>query len=338
MKDGITLERHPLSALFPPQTDEEYSITLESIKKHGWMDNSSIILLDGKILDGWHRFSAGLEIGLSISEMQFIEFNKLGFKGTAEEFVIENQLGRRNMTTEQKAIMALERINTTVGRQAKDLNTSHDVITMKDAAKLYGVSVSSIDRARRYSKGLSEEQIKEAKAGNFKLKDLQACISLPIEETVKSVTKQAKFAEEIPTPFSHWVIPTTEEEKAELRSINFKREMSNQLPLERLEIKHDGYHEYKVYKLYLTQKYPEEILKAKKELIAVIGQGKFDEIFIDESVIEDVEVLSESMEPTKTVTLEDDTELCTRCKMLEAELAKRDTHIRFLEGLEIGEF
>ena len=47
------LEQHPLGKLFPAMSAEEYEHAEADIRKHG--QREPIILLDGLVLDGWHR-------------------------------------------------------------------------------------------------------------------------------------------------------------------------------------------------------------------------------------------------------------------------------------------
>ncbi len=54
-------ERHALSKAFPNLSDEEFAALKDSIKRNGQRDK--ILIFEGQILDGWHRYRACLELG-----------------------------------------------------------------------------------------------------------------------------------------------------------------------------------------------------------------------------------------------------------------------------------
>ena len=52
---------HPIALLYPPMSPEEYEFVKEDIRQHGL--KHPIVLLEGKILDGWQRYQICLELG-----------------------------------------------------------------------------------------------------------------------------------------------------------------------------------------------------------------------------------------------------------------------------------
>ena len=56
------IEDHPAAALFPLQTKEQFADLTESIAAYGWDKHHPIVLCDGKILDGRHRYRACLSL------------------------------------------------------------------------------------------------------------------------------------------------------------------------------------------------------------------------------------------------------------------------------------
>ena len=53
---------HDVASLMPVMEDEEYAALLEDIREHGLLQ--PIVLHDGKIVDGRHRYRACYELGI----------------------------------------------------------------------------------------------------------------------------------------------------------------------------------------------------------------------------------------------------------------------------------
>jgi DNA modification methylase len=93
------LKIHPLAELLPPMTEAEYVALRDSIAAGGQTD--PIVLLDGKILDGRHRYRACLELGL---EPWTVEFKSSW--GSPVMYVYSKAV-HRNLTESQKAAAAV---------------------------------------------------------------------------------------------------------------------------------------------------------------------------------------------------------------------------------------
>ena len=100
-KGPALLERHPLSAAFTGMSEMEFAALREDIRKRGVLE--PITLLDGKVLDGWHRYTATREIdpGLEVPTVE------LGDQDPAD-FVISRNLQRRHLTATQRAVCVLQ--------------------------------------------------------------------------------------------------------------------------------------------------------------------------------------------------------------------------------------
>jgi len=95
--------------LIPELTDSEYESLKKSIEKGGLRDR--IVVIDRGdsyvIVDGHHRYKVCMELGIVLTDdnilvIQFISDEEI------IDWMIENQCGRRNMTTLQKCEMALK--------------------------------------------------------------------------------------------------------------------------------------------------------------------------------------------------------------------------------------
>ncbi len=86
--------------LFPDMEPEEYEKLKEDIKEHGLLE--PIVVKDGEIIDGKHRYKACLELGI---EPKFAE---LPDGMSPLEYVIAKNLHRRHLTKDQRAVIAQE--------------------------------------------------------------------------------------------------------------------------------------------------------------------------------------------------------------------------------------
>lgn len=95
------LTQHPDSKLFPPMSNEEYEELKGDIKKR--FQINPIVMYEGKILDGWHRYRACIELGI---EPHFTAFANTVI--TSLDYVISQNLTRRHLTGSQRAAVAVE--------------------------------------------------------------------------------------------------------------------------------------------------------------------------------------------------------------------------------------
>lgn len=99
------LKPHALCSLFPPMGDAEYSALKKGMKDNGYDKRHPIVLLNGEILDGAHRYSCSKA---TKQKPEFIDFEKLGFTGTPFEYVMQENLRRRNLDPSQAAAIGAE--------------------------------------------------------------------------------------------------------------------------------------------------------------------------------------------------------------------------------------
>ena len=90
------LKIHEIATLFPAMAEVDVDDLQESIRKEGQLED--ILLFEGKILDGRHRYEACKNLG--------VEPRTRDFEGTAEEAFAHSvalNLSRRHLTTVQRA-------------------------------------------------------------------------------------------------------------------------------------------------------------------------------------------------------------------------------------------
>jgi ParB-like chromosome segregation protein Spo0J len=142
-----TYEQHPLSALFPPMPDEEYASLFDDIDQNGLRD--PIVVHQGKILDGWHRYSVCKELELDRIKMVEYEGND------PVAFVKSKNFHRRHLSASQRAMIIVSLSDPTRAGRPKTGNTA---MTIEDEAQAAQVNEKTIKRARAASKGTQELQ------------------------------------------------------------------------------------------------------------------------------------------------------------------------------------
>ena len=96
--DRNSLERHPLSALFGAVDD--FDEMVKDVAKNGLTDGL-IILHDGQILDGWHRFKAARSTG-QLDKLDFMEVSDYAPDSSPPDFVLSRNVHRRHLSAMQR--------------------------------------------------------------------------------------------------------------------------------------------------------------------------------------------------------------------------------------------
>jgi ParB-like chromosome segregation protein Spo0J len=92
-KTVMTLEPHPLARTFPPMEVEDFNKLKHDIRENG--QREPIVLHEGKILDGVHRYNACCDLGMTPTTKSYTGKDPLGF-------VISMNIHRRHLTAEKK--------------------------------------------------------------------------------------------------------------------------------------------------------------------------------------------------------------------------------------------
>lgn len=90
-----TLQQHPLSAAFPSMSADDFQALKDDVEQHG--QREPIVVFEGMVLDGWHRYRACVDLGIKPHTMSF----------PAEDdpvaLVKGANLHRRHLTASQRA-------------------------------------------------------------------------------------------------------------------------------------------------------------------------------------------------------------------------------------------
>ena len=176
--DAGTLERHELSSVFGDMPEVDFENLVKSVEPDGFMD-PLIRVLDGKILDGWHRYQAALKLNL-VRKLMFMAWDDEK-DGNAIAFVSARNLERRHLTASQRGQIVVF-LNERFGWGGDRSKTPDDALKTKaDLATEANVGASTIDRAAKVEKlGRSEEVMSGEKTASQVIK----------EETLKSLWEQ----------------------------------------------------------------------------------------------------------------------------------------------------
>jgi len=90
------MDAHPICALLPEMTNDEYAALVSSIKRNGLIN--PITTLDGKILDGRHRFKACADAGEPPRFKEYDGDDPVGF--------VQATCTHRNLSVSQRALIA----------------------------------------------------------------------------------------------------------------------------------------------------------------------------------------------------------------------------------------
>ena len=94
---------HPLCLLLPEMDADQYQLLLKSVSERGVRQD--VVMLDGMILDGRHRYKAAVELGLPCPAR---EYDPMTDGDSPAQFVMDANVHRRSLTPSQRAQIAVE--------------------------------------------------------------------------------------------------------------------------------------------------------------------------------------------------------------------------------------
>jgi hypothetical protein len=151
----MILEQHTLSAAFPSMGDIEFDALSKSIAKVGLLN--PIVLFEGKVIDGWHRYLACTDEGIELKTINLAD------DIDPQEYVIAQNKERRHLTQSQLATAAIKVYewhsegnnnlpNSAQYAELADDNKINDLGNVKTSAQIAeiaGVSTRTIEQAKQ---------------------------------------------------------------------------------------------------------------------------------------------------------------------------------------------
>ena len=149
------LTQHPLSAAFPAMSADDFQALKDDIESNG--QREPVIVLDGMVLDGWHRYRACTELGLKVTQFTFPATDD------PVAFVLSHNLHRRHLTASQRAaavVACTEWTPPNIGRRRVEPSSTL-AKTNAEMAKAAQVTPRTITDAKAAHKAGLGEAMKE---------------------------------------------------------------------------------------------------------------------------------------------------------------------------------
>jgi len=134
-----TLKLHPLAKALPEMSAEEYEKLKRSTEANGLRE--PVVLWEGKILDGRHRYRACRDLGVDLKTRPF--------KGTwdkAVQLVLDTNLHRRHLKPDQRALIAVSVYE--MRGTGRPKRCSSEQLSNKELADRIGTTVATVRRAK----------------------------------------------------------------------------------------------------------------------------------------------------------------------------------------------
>lgn len=171
------LKRHELSAIMGDMSEGEYDHLVDSVSRNGFI-NRTIVVYEGKVLDGWHRYRAALDLDLEIGRgaRYDLEITEANGVGSAMKYVIDANVHRRHLTPSQKAIIGARMVRYDRGRPTQAEEADRNLWTTEEIANSLGVSERSISSARTVIQSGIPEFVEAVSAGAVTVSDAATAI------------------------------------------------------------------------------------------------------------------------------------------------------------------
>jgi hypothetical protein len=217
-------EQHPLSAAFPGMSPEVFKELIDDIDLNGVREK--IVVYDGKILDGWHRYSACQE--LKVLKPPMLEYDGDDPVG----FVLSKNLHRRHLPAGIRAmiIAKLTDWQEGAGRPSKSLDKAKQTsnfATLNQSAELAGVSLKTMQHARKAT--LAADEVQQAVSeGKMSISEAAKLADKPVEEQRAAVSnpKVPKEKKAMPLGAYEELLKQHEELEDDYESIAAELEMA----------------------------------------------------------------------------------------------------------------
>ena len=188
MARQMKFTQHELSATFPAMGADDFQALKDSIENIGVQN--PITLFDGMVIDGWHRYTAAMELGMDCPTVELGDVDPV-------DFVRAQNKARRHLPLSAWALIEVGLSSwRPAGQQKKAELSSALPRTSKEMADAVGVTDRTIRQAKAVHAGGSPEVIAAVKSGEIGLPKAAAISKLPKEEQAaaiaKPVVKEAK--------------------------------------------------------------------------------------------------------------------------------------------------
>ncbi|WP_408951459.1 ParB/RepB/Spo0J family partition protein [Lysobacter sp. Hz 25] len=165
----MSLPFHPLCLALPDMSSEAFKALVEDVRRNGQLRD--IVLHEGMILDGRHRYRACLECG---TEPRMVEFSG----GDPIAFVISENVARRHLSESQRAMVAAHLASLEKGQTLRSANLPISPVTQPQAAEMLGVSERTVRKAQDVRKSGTPTLVTKVEAGDITVSEAAKIASL----------------------------------------------------------------------------------------------------------------------------------------------------------------
>lgn len=229
----LNMERHPLSAVFGDIETDDFLELKASIKDNGLID-PTIWVYENKVLDGWNRKSAVLELDEEFDSNLAAELEFKEFDGSEPvKWVMGRNMHRRHLSASQRAAIVLSAFEWNAIGRPTDEGVTAETLSVPQMAKLAGVSERLIQRSKKVLddnpskrdaliKGETTAGKEEAKRRNFD----KAIMEIANEQLLSYwISDQAVSDDE---PRSWWDAEKIADEVVEVRLLQELKELTDE--------------------------------------------------------------------------------------------------------------
>lgn len=191
-----TLKRHPLSEVFGDMSAGELLELQADIAKNGLIE--PIVLLDGMVLDGWHRYQCLCALGKPLTKSMHYEFDPAQDGENPESLVYSKNLFRRQLTAEERVrlaakVMGYESTGRGGAQSARKGPTMEAVAAAAKVSK--ATAVRALKKASSPSEDAGEPQTKAPTLETLeKKRDRLAQQLAEVEEQIAALKKPGRRA------------------------------------------------------------------------------------------------------------------------------------------------
>lgn len=183
----MNYQQHPLSAAFPAMAQQEFQELRDSIENIGVQN--PIIILDGMVIDGWHRYSACLELGMDCPSVP------LSAAIDPRDFVMAQNKTRRHITQAQLALATTAVYqwkpvgNPSFSQSGTECPIADQQKTNAELSEISGVGERTIKQAKAVQTKAAPEVLEAVQRGEIGLPKAAAIAQLPKEEQATAISK-----------------------------------------------------------------------------------------------------------------------------------------------------
>ena len=185
----MTYTQHPLSAAFPAMSADDFQALKDSIENIGVQN--PITLFEGMVIDGWHRYTAAMELGMPCPTVELGDVDP-------RDFVLAQNKTRRHITIAQLAMAANAVYSWRSAGRPSGNSAGPAELKQPEMAKNAGVSVRSLRQAEEVKKNAAPEVIAAINSGAVGLEKAAKIAQLPKEEQAAAIAKPIPVAKPDP--------------------------------------------------------------------------------------------------------------------------------------------